>query len=73
MPEPKRRRVVVAGQTATFQHAGDEAGLHERDVAIEDDDLDRVGYEGYVGLEYRPLADTASSLQWLRAYRAGMK
>lgn len=37
------------------------------------DDLDRVGYEGYVGLEYRPLADTASSLQWLRAYRAGMK
>ncbi|HUZ68849.1 MAG TPA: TIM barrel protein [Candidatus Saccharimonadales bacterium] len=34
------------------------------------DDLDRVGYEGYVGLEYRPLADTPSSLQWLRAYRA---
>jgi hydroxypyruvate isomerase len=34
------------------------------------DDLDRVGYEGYVGLEYRPLTDTQTSLQWLRAYRA---
>jgi|HubBroStandDraft_6_1064221.scaffolds.fasta_scaffold174885_2 hydroxypyruvate isomerase len=29
-------------------------------------DLDRLGYEGFVGLEYRPLADTASSLEWMR-------
>jgi hydroxypyruvate isomerase len=29
-------------------------------------DLDRVGYEGFVGLEYRPLVDTASSLEWMR-------
>jgi hydroxypyruvate isomerase len=34
------------------------------------DDLDRVGYDGYVGLEYRPLADTESGLEWLRADRA---
>jgi hydroxypyruvate isomerase len=34
------------------------------------DDLDRVGYEGFVGLEYRPLADTRSSLRWLNAYEA---
>jgi hydroxypyruvate isomerase len=33
------------------------------------DDLDRVGYEGYVGLEYRPLTDTLTSLRWLKAYR----
>jgi hydroxypyruvate isomerase len=33
------------------------------------DDLDRVGYEGFVGLEYRPLVDTPSSLRWLRAYQ----
>jgi hydroxypyruvate isomerase len=31
-------------------------------------DLDRAGYEGYVGLEYRPLVDTPTSLGWLRAY-----
>ena len=29
-------------------------------------DLDRLGYEGFVGLEYRPLVDTASSLEWMR-------
>ena len=28
-------------------------------------DLDRAGYEGFVGLEYRPLTDTASSLEWI--------
>jgi len=27
--------------------------------------LDRLGYDGFVGLEYRPLVDTASSLRWL--------
>lgn len=30
-------------------------------------ELDRVGYEGHVGLEYRPLRDTAASLRWLDA------
>jgi hydroxypyruvate isomerase len=34
------------------------------------DDLDRVGYEGFVGLEYRPLVDTRSSLRWLKTYEA---
>ncbi len=29
-------------------------------------ELDRLGYDGFVGLEYRPLADTASSLEWMR-------
>jgi hydroxypyruvate isomerase len=31
------------------------------------DELDRLGYEGFVGLEYRPLADTATSLEWLKS------
>lgn len=34
------------------------------------DDLDRVGYEGFVGLEYRPLVDTRSSLRWMKTYEA---
>ena len=29
-------------------------------------ELDRLGYDGFVGLEYRPLVDTASSLEWIR-------
>jgi hydroxypyruvate isomerase len=28
-------------------------------------ELDALGYDGFVGLEYRPLADTASSLAWI--------
>jgi len=27
--------------------------------------LDRAGYEGYVGLEYRPSGKTEDSLAWL--------
>jgi len=30
-------------------------------------DLDRAGYEGFVGLEYHPLVDTASSFEWMRS------
>jgi hydroxypyruvate isomerase len=29
-------------------------------------ELDRLAYSGVVGLEYRPLVDTASSLDWMR-------
>lgn len=29
-------------------------------------ELDRLGYQGYVGLEYLPLGETAQSLSWLR-------
>jgi hydroxypyruvate isomerase len=31
------------------------------------DDLDRLGYSGFVGLEYRPRIDTPTSLEWLRS------
>jgi hydroxypyruvate isomerase len=34
------------------------------------DELDTVGYDGFVGLEYRPLVDTRSSLRWLKTYEA---
>jgi len=30
------------------------------------EELDRLGYDGFVGLEYKPLVDTASSLAWIR-------
>jgi len=33
------------------------------------DELDRIGYAGYVGLEYRPLGTTEESLSWLEARR----
>jgi hydroxypyruvate isomerase len=33
--------------------------------------LDRIGYDGWVGCEYRPLGATAEGLGWLRPYLAG--
>ena len=30
--------------------------------------LDRIGYQGWIGCEYRPLATTAAGLGWLRPY-----
>lgn len=32
-------------------------------------ELDRMGYQGYVGLEYVPEPDTLASLGWLKEYR----
>ena len=32
--------------------------------------LDRIGYTGWVGCEYRPTSDSAASLGWLRDWRA---
>ena len=33
------------------------------------DEFDRLGYDGYVGCEYNPRADTAAGLAWHRPYR----
>jgi hydroxypyruvate isomerase len=32
------------------------------------DVLDRLGYQGYVGLEYKPKTTTAAGLGWARKY-----
>ncbi|MGI3777362.1 MAG: 2-oxo-tetronate isomerase [Janthinobacterium lividum] len=34
-------------------------------------ELDRLGYEGFVGCEYRPRAGTLAGLGWFAPYRAG--
>ena len=33
--------------------------------------MDKVGYQGWVGCEYRPLGDTLAGLGWAKAYLAG--
>ncbi|HEX8596455.1 MAG TPA: 2-oxo-tetronate isomerase [Pseudomonas sp.] len=33
------------------------------------DEIDRLGYTGWIGCEYRPKADTHEGLQWLRDWR----
>ena len=33
--------------------------------------VDRLGYAGYVGCEYRPRRDTLAGLGWFAPYRSG--
>jgi hydroxypyruvate isomerase len=44
-------------------------GTGEQPIETFLDELDRIGYDGYVGLEYRPLGTTEESLAWLEARR----
>jgi hydroxypyruvate isomerase len=44
-----------------------EPGTGSQPIGAFLDELDRLGYEGFVGLEYRPLVDTATSLEWLKS------
>ena len=32
--------------------------------------LDRIGYAGWIGCEYKPLADTAAGLGWMKPYQS---
>jgi hydroxypyruvate isomerase len=43
-----------------------EPGTGSQPIGAFLDELDRLGYKGFVGLEYRPLADTATGLQWMK-------
>jgi hydroxypyruvate isomerase len=44
-------------------------GTGEQPIEAFLDELDRMGYDGYVGLEYRPEGTTEESLSWLEARR----
>ena len=34
--------------------------------------MDQLGYDGWVGCEYRPSGDTSAGLQWLRDWKAAL-
>jgi len=44
-----------------------EPGTGSRPIGPFLDEVDRLGYEGFVGLEHCPLVDTATSLEWMKA------
>ena len=48
-----------------------EPGTGQQPIAAFLDELDRLGYAGAVGLEYRPIADTSAALEWLPRDRRG--
>jgi hydroxypyruvate isomerase len=46
-----------------------EPGTGEINYAFVLPELDRLGYDGYVGCEYRPKAGTSAGLGWMKPYR----
>lgn len=47
-------------------------GTGEQPIGAFLDELERVGYDGFVGLEYKPLGSTEESLAWLPARRPAL-
>jgi hydroxypyruvate isomerase len=47
-----------------------EPGTGELDDVRILNELDRMGYEGFVGCEYRPAGNTAAGLTWMKAFQA---
>ncbi len=46
-----------------------EPNLGELNYAWLFDEIDRLGYTGWIGCEYRPKGDTSEGLQWLRDWK----
>jgi hydroxypyruvate isomerase len=61
---PLIRHVQIADVPGRHQ-----PGTGEQPIDAFLDQLDRMGYDGYVGLEYRPRGSTEESLSWLDARR----
>ncbi|WP_324193141.1 TIM barrel protein, partial [Nocardia farcinica] len=58
---PRVAHIQIAG--VPDRHEPDVGEIHYPWVF---DLLDRLGYDGYVGCEYRPRGDTSAGLGWLR-------
>jgi hydroxypyruvate isomerase len=59
-------------QTASVP-ARNEPGTGELNDALIFAELDRLGYQGYIGCEYRPAAGTEAGLGWFAPYRPGTR
>ncbi len=69
------RRHLPTGRVGHIQIAGvpdrQEPDAGEVDFGWVFAELDRLGFAGWVGCEYRPAAGTRAGLGWLRAWRGG--
>jgi hydroxypyruvate isomerase len=62
--EIERHAAVIGHMQLADSPGRHEPGTGEIDYASLFDVIDRVGYRGWIGCEYQPLASTESSLQW---------
>jgi len=69
-----RRMMPMIGhiQIASVPSRNEPAG-EELNYPFLFDELDRLGYDGFVGCEYRPKGNTANGLGWFAPYAANVK
>jgi hydroxypyruvate isomerase len=69
----KLRRYLPTGRVGHLQVAGvparQEPDIGEINYPWLFDLVDEIGFDGWIGCEYRPRADTSAGLGWLREYR----
>ena len=69
VPTFERVRERIAHVQVADNPGRHEPGTGEINYGFVLSELDRLGYDGYVGCEYKPLAGTSEGLGWMAAYR----
>jgi hydroxypyruvate isomerase len=68
MPTYARLRDRIAHIQIADNPGRNEPGTGEINYAFVLPELDRLGYDGYVGCEYKPKAGTSAGLGWMKSY-----
>ena len=69
IPTYDRLRDRIAHIQIADNPGRNEPGTGEINYAFVLPELDRLGYDGYVGCEYKPRAGTSAGLGWMKPYR----
>ena len=64
----ERNRDIISHVQIADNPGRNEPGTGEINYPFLFEFLDKVGYEGWIGCEYRPLTDTRSGLGWIKPY-----
>lgn len=71
VPTFERLRERIAHVQIADNPGRHEPGTGEINYGFVFSELDRLGYDGYVGCEYKPLKGTSEGLDWMAPYRHG--
>jgi hydroxypyruvate isomerase len=71
VPTYERLRERIAHVQIADNPGRHEPGTGEINYGFVLSELDRLGYDGYVGCEYKPLAGTSEGLGWMAPWRRG--
>ncbi|RYE86687.1 MAG: hydroxypyruvate isomerase, partial [Hyphomicrobiales bacterium] len=68
VPTYERLRERIAHVQIADNPGRNEPGTGEINYAFVLSEIDRLGYDGWIGCEYKPRAGTSAGLGWMKAY-----